>query len=438
MQLVVFFRDAVEHHVVATGCSVTVGRDPDCDIAIDRATLSRKHFRVEGGPQPSVRDLGSTNGTTLDGVKVAPGAAVPLVAGGLIEAAGLLFVLRDAASHTEPSGRLESVVVEDPAMQRLHDLAGAVAQSRMSVLVVGETGVGKEILANALHGRSPRAGMRLVRVNCAALPESLLESELFGHEKGAFTGASQSKAGLLESSDGGTFFLDEIGEMPLSTQAKLLRVLEGGELTRLGGLRPRPIDVRFVAATNAHLPTLVSSGAFRRDLYYRINGITLAIPPLRDRPTEIASLARAFVVARARLSSRLPPAIAPGAVARLEGCTWPGNVRQLRNVMDRALAVCRGPIIQPEHILLDAPVTAPPPRASAAPPATPPPPPRGLMRADPLEDRLRLISALEQANGHQGRAAEILGVSRRTLMNWLDAHHLPRPRKSPRASSSAA
>jgi transcriptional regulator with PAS, ATPase and Fis domain len=411
-------------------------------VSIDRPTLSRKHFRIHAGAAPSVRDLGSANGTALNGVRLPPDADVPLTPGTLIEAGGLFFTLQSqdgpapAPSPAVPAALPPAVVVEDPAMVRLHDLIGIVARSTMSVLVVGETGVGKEILAASVHQRSPRAAMPLVRINCAALPESLLESELFGYARGAFTGATQGKQGLLEAADGGTFFLDEIGEMPLSTQAKLLRVLESGEVTRLGSVKPTPIDVRFVAATNADLAALVAAGTFRRDLYYRLNGITIPVPPLRARSAEIASLARAFVAARAAASGRPVPAIAPEAIARLERFPWPGNVRQLRNVVDRALALCTGDVIRAEHVVLDAePGAAPdpgrrdspiPPPATLAPgmPAGP-----GRMRVDPEEDRRRLLAALEQAGGNQGRAAALLGISRRTLMKWLDDHQVPRPRK---------
>ncbi len=236
-------------------------------------------------------------------------------------------------------------------MQRLHRMVGLVAQAPMCVLVVGETGVGKEIFATAIHEQSPRALKPFVRVNCTALPETILESELFGYERGAFTGASQTKPGLIEAAHGGTFFLDEIGDMPLATQAKLLRVLECGEVMRLGALKPRAIDVRFVAATNAPVSLLLNGGTFRRDLYYRLNGLTIAVPPLRERTGEIVSLAMSFIAARTESSRRRPPALGPGALARLQNYPWPGNVRQLKNVVERALALCEGDVISSEHIV---------------------------------------------------------------------------------------
>jgi transcriptional regulator with GAF, ATPase, and Fis domain len=441
--LVAFVKNGAESHLLASGATTVVGRGLDCDVRISSPALSRRHFSVLGGPAPVVRDLGSANGTALNGVRLPPNAAVPLERGALIEAGGLFFMLRDdrdpqVPSPVRPSASPASVVIEDPAMARLHDLVAVVANSTMPVLVVGETGVGKEILATAVHRRSQRAARPLVRVNCAALPETLLESELFGYEKGAFTGATQPKRGLIEAADGGTFFLDEIGEMPLPTQAKLLRVLETGEVMRLGSLRPRPVDVRFVAATNAHLPALVAKGAFRRDLYYRINGITIPVPPLRERRAEIPSLARAFLAARAAERSGRLPEISPEAMTRLLEHEWPGNVRQLKNVVDRAVAICAGHTILPEHVVLDSTLSSSPGGAAGAPepapaaaPALPthPTPGGGLMRVDPNEDRAKLVEALERAGGNQGRAAEILGVSRRTLMKWMDDHRLPRPRK---------
>jgi transcriptional regulator with PAS, ATPase and Fis domain len=318
---------------------------------------------------------------------------------------------------------------------------------------VGETGVGKEIVSTAVHARSTRAEMPFVRINCAALPESLLESELFGYEKGAFTGAASGKRGLIESAHEGSFFLDEIGEMPMATQAKLLRVLESGEIMRLGALKPRTIDVRFIAATNRSLPALVAKGAFRRDLYYRLNGITIPIPPLRERPVEIAKLARHFLAFAAKRAGKPPPMLSNDAIAVLEKHSWPGNIRELKNVMERAFTVASGPVIQAEQILLDAeemdttyaeattsrasslPAVAqpPPPASESVPPPTPrsvSDEPRGrLLRIDPETEKRLIVKALEDAGGNQGKAAELLGISRRTLINRLDEYGLKRPRK---------
>jgi transcriptional regulator with GAF, ATPase, and Fis domain len=203
-----------------------------------------------------------------------------------------------------PRANEPPVVIVDDAMRELHRIVDLVAKGDLSVVLLGETGTGKDVLADALHRRSPRSGAAYVRLNCAALPDALLESELFGYERGAFTGAVQAKPGLLEIADGGSLFLDEIGELPLTVQAKLLRVLENGEITRVGGLRARRVNVRIICATNRDLGAQVRSGAFRQDLYFRLNGITLTIPPLRTRRSEIAPLAREFVQEACRHAGR--------------------------------------------------------------------------------------------------------------------------------------
>ena len=341
---------------------------------------------------------------------------------------------------------LKGVVVADGSMQRLHELVELVARSSISVLVTGETGVGKDVISSAIHARSPRAAKPFVSINCAALPETLLESELFGYERGAFTGAVQSKPGLIESAHEGTLFLDEIGEMPLATQAKLLRVLENGELTRIGALKPRVVDVRFIAATNSNLPTSVEQGRFRRDLYFRLNGITIAVPPLRERSIEIAPLAGHFLELAAKRSGRKRRGSRPKCSPLLMAHKWPGNIRELRNVIERALALSTEDALHPFHVLLDPPL---PPTAIEAPsPGTAPvgggaPPPAGspepldrmgrLLRLDPETEKRLIVEALGRAMGNQGKAAELLGVSRRTLINRLDEYGIARPREAHRA-----
>jgi two-component system response regulator AtoC len=299
-------------------------------------------------------------------------------------------------------------------------LVERIAVGEISVLVCGETGVGKEVLAEHLHARSRRATRPLVRLNCAALPEQLLESELFGHEKGAFTGATAAKPGLLEQADGGTVLLDEVGELPLALQAKLLRVLEQRELLRVGGLRPRRVDLRFVSATHRDLIADVTAGRFREDLYFRIAGVTIEVPPLRERPDELRTLMPRFIADAARALGRPVPGLAPDAEAALLAYRWLGNLRELRNVLERATLLCDDVITcadLPED-RMGRPLAGAP--ASAL--------DRVRRQRDDAE-RAAIADALAQTGGDQGRAAELLGVSRRTLTNKLNRYGFERPRK---------
>ena len=240
-----------------------------------------------------------------------------------------------------------------------------IAPSDATVLILGETGTGKEIVARHVHELSPRAARPFVAVNCGALTETLAESELFGQEKGAFTGALTSKQGWFEAADGGSLFLDEIGDLPMALQVKLLRVLQEREVVRLGSRRAIPIDVRLIAATNVSLADAVRAGRFREDLYYRLNVATLSIPPLRDRPDDIAPLAQYFVDLYARRLASAAPALEPGAMARLLTHTWPGNIRELENVIHHALLVSRGDSIGPADLPLPVPVRGPAPGLTA-------------------------------------------------------------------------
>jgi two-component system, NtrC family, response regulator AtoC len=450
--------------------TVRFGRGPGNDFVIDDPSVSRFHFALHVGERVEVEDLGSSNGTSVfrsesdeleedttkrdesDG-RLARGERRELSHGDFIRAGVALIVVQAAASSrasVEPSRPPEDfgpIVLLDPEMKRAYDIAVRAAQSGISVLISGETGAGKEIFAETIHMRSSRRHKPLLRLNCAALPEALLESELFGHERGAFTGANQSKVGLLESNDEGTVFLDEIGEMPLSTQAKLLRVLEEKSILRVGATKPRPIDVRFIWATNRDLRAEARAGRFRQDLYYRIAGVEFSIPPLRKRPTEIEPLARLFLERFCRRSNLPMPILTAEALEALHAYSWPGNVRELRNVMERAPFLCAGGLMTAEHVPHESGVTSgwfapedqettevfiPPaslrvPEGGSARPLPPPPSGRGLTEE---EERARIAQALEQCAGNQTRAARLLGVSRRTLINHLDRLAMPRPKKS--------
>jgi len=369
------------------------------------------------------------------GQAVARAFEAALEARGLTGSVGCASAPRDgrdpdallSRARTRAEGRViavgpDDVVVADPRMRALHQLVERVAQADISVLLQGETGVGKEVFAETIHRKSARADKPFLRLNCAALSEHLLESELFGHERGAFTGATQAKAGLLEVAEGGVVFLDEIGELQPALQAKLLRVLDERKLMRVGGLAPRPIDVRVVSATNRDLDAAVVRGEFRQDLLFRLNAMSIIIPPLRERVDEIVPLAGRFAATIAAKLGRAAPRLTDAAIALLRSYSWPGNVRELRNVIERAMVLASGHAIDVHDLPEDrmrAPVALP--VQSGAPDA-----PHGFTAAD---ERQRILEALETCAGNQTHAANLLGISRRTLINKLDKFALPRPRK---------
>ena len=296
------------------------------------------------------------------------------------------------------------------------------------MLILGETGVGKDVLATFVHTASSRRKAPFVRVNCGALSESLLESELFGHVRGSFTGATDAKEGLIEGAHGGTLFLDELGELSLSTQARLLHVLERSEVTRLGSTKPRTIDVRFIAATNRDLVGEVKRGAFRKDLFYRINTLVIELPPLRERPDDILPMAQRFV-AEARKRSNLleqeDPIDKESCVLLLQH-SWPGNVRELRNVMQRAVVLAGSGLIRAQHLSLEDEFAEESVTVV-----------KGFdeLRAADGDDELdRVAKVLAECGGNQTRAAEVLGISRRTMVNRMRELALPRPRR-PRLGS---
>jgi two-component system response regulator AtoC len=313
-------------------------------------------------------------------------------------------------------------VVGDPAMVELYRLVDRLAKGEIGVVLVGETGVGKEVIAEALHQRSPRRDGPYLRINCAAVAESLFESELFGHEKGAFTGATESRLGLLEAAKGGSLFLDEIAELSPALQTKLLRALEEKAVRRVGATATRPIDVRFLFATNRNLELEVEAGRFRQDLFFRL-GVVVQVPPLRERPAEIEPLARSFAARESARMGRARMDLAEAALARLRQYSWPGNIRELRNVMERAVLLSDGPAIGPEHLPVEK-LSAPVVPIAFAP--TVPSAPAGS-EAD--AERQRIQGALQRAGGNQTEAAKSLGISRRTLLYRLDSLGLPRPRK---------
>ncbi len=331
-----------------------------------------------------------------------------------------LGIRGDEPTWEVPAAALEGMVVESAAMRLVVRDAYRVAKSDATVLLTGESGTGKEVLAQFLHRQSGRERGPLVAVNCAAIPAALLPSELFGHEKGAFTGATARRAGRFREAHGGTLLLDEIGELPAELQPVLLRVLESRRITPVGGDRAVDVDVRVVAATNRDLEAEVEAGRFRRDLYYRLNVIALALPPLRERPEEILSLARLLLARSGAVDKRLSPA----AVKLLRAHSWPGNVRELANAMERARLLSRAEVILPEHLppaIQDAP---PVPEATAA-AAEAVPAAAGGAVATLEEAEIELIRrALAETGGNRTRTAARLGISRRGLINKIKRYGL--------------
>jgi two-component system response regulator AtoC len=421
--------------------TVSIGRERQNHICIDDPAISRQHASLQlFQDRVEIRDLASSGGTFLQRGPAASGgerggagaerlvahARVPLNPGDTLSIGSALLSLQSTAwaatAPPAPPAPLEAGtnVLRAPGLWKAYELATRAAATELSVLILGETGVGKDVLAEVVHRHSPRAGGPLTILNCASLSEGLLESELFGHERGAFTGAHALKRGLLEASQGGTIFLDEIGELPTGTQAKLLRMLEERTVMRVGATASHAIDIRFVSATNRDLRRRVREGRFRSDLYYRISGVVVHIPPLRERLIEVEPLARLFIAKLCESLRQPEPVLSPAAVEVLRGHPWPGNVRELKNVMERAVLLADGAAIGPAHIQLDPPVDTSQGRSN-----------EGTHGVTPENaERSRIVAALEKCGGNQTRAAKLLGISRTTLVQRLDIFQLPRPKKS--------
>jgi DNA-binding NtrC family response regulator len=385
-----------------------IGSGAGCDFVLADPTVSRVHceLRVE---QEGVwlRDAGSTNGTFAEGVRIVEGT----VRAGALLTLGTTVVrvdVQDDPSFVELStaDHFGELLGASVAMRSVYSTLERVAPTDATVLVLGETGTGKEVVARALHAASPRAQRSFVAVDCGAIPENLFESELFGHVRGAFTGALTDRRGVFEEAAGGTLFLDEIGEVPLALQAKLLRALEARTIRPIGATTERPIDVRIVAATNRSLGAAVNDGSFREDLYYRLAVVEVALPPLRARREDVATLARHF---HARLGGR--GELTPDFLAMLERRSWPGNVRELRNFIERSVAL---------GFVTSQASTPPPPLGGSAPSL------EDLALADrPLKearqawmasfDAVYLRALLKRTGGNVTHAAAVAGVNRRFL-----------------------
>ncbi|UJR84978.1 sigma 54-interacting transcriptional regulator [Sandaracinus amylolyticus] len=395
-------------HDLPRDAELAIGRSRSSAIAIDDPAVSRLHatLRWDGGEHAMLVDHGSRNGSLVDGIRVSGEVAVRSGSEIAIGPARLVVVLPRASAP----GEIDAP--GDPAMRRVEVLARRASACDLPVLIVGETGAGKEVLARRVHERSGRARKAFVAVNCGSIPETLAEATLFGHEKGAFTGAHARREGVFEAASGGTLFLDEIGELSLAMQVRLLRALEERVVTRVGGTAPVAVDVRVIAATNRDLDAMAKQGLFRRDLLYRLDVLRIAIPPLRERPDDVIALATEHLREIAE-----DVRLAPDAIALLRGYAWPGNVRELRNAIARAVALRDSEVLSARDFatLLE--------RERGVVGAG-----AGILRGrvDDAE-RQAIEDALAACGGNQTRAAARLGISRRALIYKLEKHGLKAP-----------
>jgi two-component system NtrC family response regulator len=336
----------------------------------------------------------------------------PEVLGLVVERAFRLHALQQENRRLQQSqdSPMQGILTRDPGMLKMCRSVEKVAPSDATVLLLGESGTGKELLARALHRLSPRSAKRIVAINCAAIPENLLESEFFGYEKGAFTGANRQTRGKIEFADGGTFFLDEVGDLSLTLQAKILRFLQERVVEHIGGREEIPVDVRIVCATHQNLKKLIEEGRFREDLYYRLSEIVIAIPPLRDRHGDAALLAHAFMHKFSREEGRSIQGFKQDALHAIEAYPWPGNVREMENYIKRAVIMTDGSQIGAEDLGLSAPAG----EAESV----------NLREVRDEAERKAIIKALSRVDGNILAAAELLGISRPTLYDLVDRHGL--------------
>jgi two-component system, NtrC family, response regulator AtoC len=409
---------------LAVGACVTIGRGADSGIRVDHGSVSRTQARLwvtqEG---VEIEDAGSSNGTRVNAQRLPANARRPLLPGEIVEMGAAMLVVQAFTAVNAERVRKPTGSERSDAMSTLDRFVTLIAKGKLSIILVGETGVGKEVWARRIHERSDRKALPFVGINCAAIAEQLLESELFGHEKGAFTGADRARTGLLESAAAGTVYLDEITELPQRLQAKLLRVLENHEVFPVGSSRSRPIGARFLSSTNRDIEALVAANDFRADLYFRLNGITLRIPPLRERLGEIDGLATEFATAAATSLGKHAPKFTAGALRWLRTQPWLGNIRELKNRVECACLLCGDGAIDRQHLVADIQTASTAQQGKEAHESQP------LWREFEALERQRILEALAASGGNQSKAAAQLGISRRMLINRLDRFGVQRPRR---------
>ena len=460
LAVVVTHPNGADVAILRPGVPIVVGRSSNANLRVIHDSISREHARFSRvGDRILVEDLESTNGTwhggkRVDRVEVDLGEEVLLgILAARVQELGAEVATAAAtpepaesaappaptptpaegASKEAPRDPEEPFKTGEPPvagekMRAVFATAARLADADISVLLHGETGVGKEVLARFLHDHGRRRGQRMATLNCAAIPAQLLESMLFGHERGAFTGAVQQHRGLFEDADGGTVFLDEIGELPLPAQAALLRVLETRRVCRIGSSREIPVDVRVVSATHRDLEAMSAVGKFRLDLYYRLNGITLTIPPLRERGDEIEPLALRFLRESNQRNRRAVQGIEPAAMQLLCRYPWLGNVRELRNAIDRAVVIAAGPQIRPDEL----PPKVQTGRATEDDGAGPPSERVDMRVRMERHEAQEILDMLAKTGGNRAEAARRLGMSRRTLFHKIKTMGLKDPKDQDR------
>jgi transcriptional regulator with GAF, ATPase, and Fis domain len=405
------------HEITIVGRPITIGKGDSCDLRLTDTSVSRMHATITASQGLyAIEDLGSTNGTEIDGVAIQkaplkPGCRIRL-GDTTLEFAPGTRTLKAAPSRLE---RLDGMVGSSEAMRAVYGQIEMVAPTEVTVVLRGETGTGKEVAARAIHNLSPRRGAAFVVFDCANVERELLGSGLFGHRKGAFTGAVADHKGAFEQAHGGTLFLDEVGELPLETQARLLGALQRREVQPLGATAPKAVDVRVLAATHRDLEAMVKDGRFREDLYFRLVVMVIELPPLRTRASDVAALAREFVQEIGGRSGRACT-LSDDAAQHLTALPWRGNVRQLRNRIERATVLARDGVIRVEH------VSSAEPGETSSPPSTP----RAAESPAKIRDveRQAIVEAIERCGGNKTAAARELGISVSTIKRTVKEYGL--------------